>query len=320
MHFPELRKAQIETLQINMGRLCNQACLHCHVNASPKRNGPGENAQTDLARKMIDFLRRQPQLQSLDLTGGAPELNPNFRYLVRQARHLRRNVMVRHNLTVQMSPEQEDLPDFFAEHEVVVISSLPCYLEDNVDKQRGRGVFQDSIEALRRLNAVGYGDPDNSLELHLVYNPVAASLPPPQASLQEDYQRELFDRYGVRFNHLLTITNQPIHRFKADLLRQGKLSEYQSLLMDNFNPHTIPHLMCRHALSLRWDGRVFDCDFNLVQDLPTVNADGRPLTLDDLLADTESLRKLFDRPITVDSHCFACTAGSGSSCGGALVD
>lgn len=314
--FPALTRGRTETLQFNLGRLCNQACLHCHVDSSPARDGAHENASAELVDDVLRLLERAPSLRTLDLTGGAPELNPHFRRLVEGARTLGRTVYVRHNLTVQGEPGQADLPTFFARNQVAVWCSLPCYLENNVDRQRGRGVFARSLDALRALNAAGYRE-SSGPDLVLVYNPQGPSLPPPQPALEADYRRILRDDYGIEFRRLATITNQPIHRFRDDLARRGALHEYQDLLVENFNPSTLDGLMCRSALSVRWDGRVYDCDFNLVQDLSAADVDDVPLTLAGLLErGTDSMEAA---PIAVASHCFACTAGSGSSCGGALV-
>ena len=314
--FPALSRGRVTTLQFNIGRLCNQACLHCHVDSSPARSGAQENASAELVDDLLALLAREPQLTTLDLTGGAPELNPHFRRLVEGARALGRTVYVRHNLTVQGEPGQQDLPAYFACHGVELWCSLPCYLEDNVDRQRGRGVFLRSLDALRALNAVGYGK-SAALPLHLVYNPQGPVLPPPQTALEEDYRRILRDDYEVVFTRLVTITNQPIHRFRAELERRGALDDYQALLVDHFNPATLDGLMCRSGLSVRWDGSLHDCDFNLVLDLPAGGAQRRPRSLKSLLA--SGLAALEGAPIAVDRHCYACTAGSGSSCGGALV-
>ncbi len=315
--FPPIRKGAVDTLQFNIGRLCNQACRHCHVDSSPKRTGPEDNAPAGVVDGVLELLRRGPGLRTLDVTGGAPELNPHFRRLVAEARRLGRTVLVRHNLTVQFEPGQEDLPEFFAAQGVELFCSLPCYLEENVNAQRGRGVYDKSIAALRRLNAAGFGMPGRGLLLHLVYNPLGPALPPPQQVLEADYKRELRARFGLEFDRLVAITNQPIHRFREDLERQGRLDGYMSLLRENFNAATLPGLMCRNSVSVRWDGRLYDCDFNLVQDLPLRGPDGREWLLADLLAsDASALQGL---PIATDQHCFACTAGCGSSCGGALV-
>ncbi|KAA3612869.1 MAG: radical SAM/Cys-rich domain protein [Planctomycetota bacterium] len=318
-NFPALRKTEVQKVQVNLGRLCNQACRHCHVDASPTRTGRHQNASKALSEQILTWLQRESGLQVLDLTGGAPEMNPNFRPLVAGARGLGRHLMVRHNLTVQFEPDQDDLPRFFAEHGVEVISSLPCYQEENVDQQRGQGVFEKSLEALRRLNAEGYGMENSNLILNLVFNPGGAKLPPPQAALEADYRQQLFQEHGIHFHRLLTLTNQPIHRFREDLERRDQLVEYMDLLEANFNEATLDHLMCRNAVSVRWDGRLFDCDFNLVLDLPMLGPDGRPLELQDLLAQPSESSLFPGMNIAVDRHCFACSAGCGSSCGGALV-
>lgn len=313
--FPPLTKTGARVLQFNLGRLCNQACRHCHVDSSPKRSGPEDNASAAVVAAVLESLRREPELSILDLTGGAPELNPHFRGLVEAARALGRAVFVRHNLTVQFEPGQDDLPQWFARQGVVLYCSLPCYLEDNVDAQRGDGVFQRSIEALRRLNAAGFGA--GGLKLNLVYNPLGPTLPPPQGALEADYRRELRARFGVEFDRLFTITNQPIHRFREDLERSGRLPAYMDLLRANFNADTLPAVMCRDTVSVRWDGALHDCDFNLVLGLPLRGADRAARTIFDLVA--EGAASLAGRPIAVDQHCFACTAGCGSSCGGALT-
>jgi radical SAM/Cys-rich protein len=323
--FPRLQKKQIDTVQFNMGRLCNQACLHCHVDSSPKRTGSGENASAELVDQVVELLRTDQQFKVLDLTGGAPELNPNFRRLVKQARALEREVLVRHNLTVQFVEGLHDLPEFFTNLQVTLFCSLPCYRSRNVDNQRGSGVFERSVMGLQALNAVGYGMPDSGLEMHLVYNPVGPILPPDQKQLERDYRAELRQQFGIEFSRLIAIANQPIHRYREQLQRMGKLTEYLDLLEANFNPATLPALMCRTAISVRWDGLLFDCDFNLVQGLPMVAPDGNHLKLDHLLASDLGTRGisvsqfLAERNIVVDQHCFACTAGCGSSCGGSLA-
>lgn len=317
--FPAIRKASVEVLQFNIGRLCNQACHHCHVDSSPKRSGPEDNASPLLVDQVLELLRREPALRTLDITGGAPEMNQCFRRLVIGARELGREVLVRHNLTVQELDDQQDLVEFFAEQKVVLFCSLPCYLEDNVDKQRGNGVFEASIRCLQRLNAVGFGMEASELQLHLVYNPQGPVLPPSQAELEVDYKRELAARYGIYFHNLLAITNQPIHRFRSMLERRGQLDEYATLLRDNFNPLTMGNLMCRNAVSVRWDGKLFDCDFNLVTDLPLRSANGSEMQLGHLL-ESGGVGKLSQLAIAVDQHCFACTAGCGSSCGGTLTE
>jgi len=320
--FPPVRKMRVEILQVNLGRLCNQACLHCHVDSSPARTQAWENASAPLVDRVLALLEARPGLATLDLTGGAPELNPGFRRLVRGARALGRRVLVRHNLTVMFEPGQEDLPEFFAAQEAALFCSLPCYQLANVEKQRGKGVYDKSIAALRRLNGAGFGIEGSGLELNLVYNPVGASLPPCQEKLESDYRRELSAHLGLEFTRLVTITNQPIHRFRESLERQGKLKQYQELLESNFNAGTLPNLMCRSQVSLRWDGALFDCDFNLVIDLPLRGSNGRALTLEDLFpgpGESGEAPFLEHLSVTTASHCFACTAGAGSSCGGSLA-
>jgi radical SAM/Cys-rich protein len=307
-HDLDLRGARVETLQVNVGKLCNQACKHCHVDAGPART---EIMPPEVAEKCVAVLARFG-IPTLDITGGAPELNPSFRRLVTAARGVGARVLVRHNLTVMFEPGQEDLPGFFRDHEVEVISSLPCYLESNTDKQRGRGVFEKSIEALGRLNAVGYGVDGSGLALNLVYNPVGIHLPPPQAALEADYKRELGERFGVSFNRLFTITNMPISRFLDQLRRSGREEHYMRTLVQAFNPAAVAGLMCRSLVSVDWTGRLYDCDFNQMLDLGV--APGLARTIEDFApSDFEGRR------IVTGLHCFGCTAGAGSSCGGAVV-
>ncbi len=317
--FPPLRRGAARTLQFNIGRLCNQACRHCHVDSSPARSGPADNADPSTVDDVLELLRAAPNLSVLDLTGGAPELHPQFRRLVTTARGLGRRVFVRHNLTVQFEPGQNDLPAFFADQGVELFCSLPCYLEANVARQRGDGVFEKSLRALRRLNEHGFGmapaPGQPSRELSLVYNPIGPSLPPEQQTLEQDYRRALREQHQIEFTRLLTITNQPIHRFRGDLERSGRLDAYFALLEGAFAHATLDALMCRTTLSVRWDGRLYDCDFNLVQGLPVAAA--APQTLRELLQ--RGLGSLDGAPVTTARHCFACTAGTGSSCGGAIV-
>ena len=303
---PELRAERIDVLQVNVGKLCNQTCAHCHVDAGPDRR---EVMTQATAGKVIDLLRRHP-IPTLDITGGAPELNPNFRWLVQQARALDRHVIDRCNLTILLTGPQVDLVSFLAEHEVEVIASLPSFRSAGTDAQRGAGVFEKSIDAMRRLNAAGYGR-GTGLVLNLVHNPVGAFLPGNQASLEREYRRELADRYGIAFDHLYTITNMPISRFLDYLERAGNLQGYLELLARAFNPGAVAGLMCRNTLSVSWDGRLFDCDFNQMLDM-TVNS-GAPDTLDDLLVSGDLRRR-----VRTARHCFGCTAGAGSSCGGAI--
>jgi radical SAM/Cys-rich protein len=308
-----LTRTGIDTVQLNVGKLCNQACVHCHVDAGPKRTEVMDRRTAELALELV----RAAKAQTVDVTGGAPELNPSFRFVVEQARHDGCHVMDRCNLTVLFEPGQEDLPEFLAGLRVEVVASLPCYLAENVEKQRGRGVYEKSIAALRRLNALGYGHEGSGLVLNLVYNPVGAHLPPPQPQLEADYKRELDTRFGIRFNHLYTLTNMPIARFAHLLRREGKLEAYLELLATAFNPATLDRVMCRHLLSVSWDGFLYDCDFNQMLDLRL--GTGRPLRLGEHPA-AELVRLLEHRDIRVGSHCYGCTAGAGSSCGGTLTN
>lgn len=304
---PPLRRGAPTTLQVNVGKLCNQACHHCHVDASPKRT---EIMSAATALRVGDLMERSA-VAALDLTGGAPELNPNFRSLVRRARAAGVRVIVRCNLTVLFVPGQEDLADFYRANEIELICSLPCYTADNVDRQRGHGVFAQSIAALRRLNEVGYGLDGSALSLHLVYNPVGAFLPPAQAELEARYRSELRDLFGIEFHRLLTITNMPIQRFAEQLRRAGQSEEYARLLVENFNVAVADDVMCRSLVSVAWDGALYDCDFNQMLELP-IGGRGRTIW------DVDDLAALSGERVATDSHCFGCTAGAGSSCGGAL--
>lgn len=302
-----LVRTATRTLQLNVGKLCNMACRHCHVDAGPKRT---EIMPREVAERVIELLRWNGGVETLDITGGAPELNPSFRWLVTQARRLGRNVIDRCNLTVLFEPGQEDLVPFLAENDVHVIASLPCYGPDNVDTQRGAGTFEKSIRALQLLNAHGYGQ--GSLRLDLVYNPLGAFLPPPQASLEAQYKEQLLEQFGVRFDSLLTLANVPVRRFASWLEKAGTRDEYQRLLVDGFNAATVPGLMCRSLVSIGWDGSVYDCDFHQMEELP-LGAGGVRTAWD-----LDDLDKLRDKPIQSAPHCFACTAGAGSSCSGAI--
>ncbi len=303
-----LRASGLETLQVNVGKLCNQTCRHCHVDAGPTRT---EIMTRETAELVVEVLRRY-DIPNVDITGGAPELNPHFDYLIREARALGRHVMDRCNLTVFYVEGKEYLPEFLRDHQVEVIASLPCYLETNVDTQRGKGVFSKSIEALQWLNRLGYGHPATGLELNLVYNPLGPSLPPPQKQLQDAYRQQLGERFGIAFNKLYTITNMPISRFLLDLTRHGNYERYMELLVQKFNPITVSGLMCRNLVSVGWDGTLYDCDFNQMLDMPT--SQGLPQHLREFDAFV-----LAHREIRTGAHCFGCTAGSGSSCGGALA-
>lgn len=307
----QLRRTSIDTVQINVGKLCNQACIHCHVDAGPKRPEIMDRRTAELA---LEFARAA-EAQTVDITGGAPELNPSFRFLVEQARRDGRHVLDRCNLTVLFEPGQEDLAEFLAGMGVEVVASLPCYLPENVTKQRGQGVYEKSVEALRRLNTFGYGQDGSGLVLNLVYNPVGAHLPPPQAKLEADYKQELGTRFGIRFNHLYTLTNMPIARFAHMLQRQGNLDAYLELLATAFNPATLDGMMCRHLVSVSWDGFLYDCDFNQMLNMCLGN--GKPFRLGEQPA-AELVCLLAQREILVGSHCYGCTAGAGSSCGGTL--
>lgn len=308
-HGLDLRHTRTEVLQINAGKLCNLTCVHCHVNAGPARK---EIMTRSAIERVLEWLRRT-EIPKVDLTGGAPEMIPDFRYLIAELRRLEpaRHVMDRCNLTILLEPGFEDLAEFFAAHQVEVIASLPCYSPENVDAQRGDGVFNSSIRALQRLNQLGYGRVPGLL-LHLVYNPVGAFLPGPQVELEADYKRELARAFGIVFNRLYTITNMPIARFASYLRRTGQLDAYLELLRNAFNPHTVQGLMCRDTVNIDWQGKVYDCDFNQMLRLPWKN--GQPIYLWDL-----DPAQIEGRPIQTGNHCFGCTAGAGSSCGGALV-
>ena len=308
--FGPLVAAPVTWLQVNVGKLCNQACHHCHVDAGPKRT---EIMDAHTADRLIELMASAPDVELLDLTGGAPEMNPQFRRLVRAARGLGMRVIDRCNLTVLFEPGQEDTIAFLAEQRVEVTASLPCYSQQNVDKQRGGGVFAKSIEALQRLNAAGFGVEGTGLVLDLVYNPGGPFLPPAQSSLETDYKARLHADFGVCFSKLITITNMPISRFLHDLERSGRREEYEATLLGAFNPATVDGLMCRHLISIDWEGRLYDCDFNQMLDLP-LRADVGARTL----WDVDSLDELGERRIAVGTHCFGCTAGAGSSCGGSL--
>ncbi len=305
---PPLTAEGIEVLQVNLGKLCNQTCAHCHVDAGPDRR---ELMSRPTISACLDVLRRH-EIPTLDITGGAPEMHPDFRWLVRQARPRVQRIIDRSNLTILLVPGHEDLAEFLAQQRVEVIASLPCYLPENTDRQRGAGVFARSIEALRRLNDLGYGSPGSALQLCLVYNPVGPSLPPDQDALEAAYRRELGSRFGIVFNHLYTITNMPISRFLADLLAQGKHEEYQRKLVQAFQPLAAEQVMCRTTLSVAWDGRLYDCDFNQMLEMdvsPTV-----PRRIEEF-----DFERLASRRITTAAHCFGCTAGAGSSCTGTIV-
>ena len=312
-----LTKNKITVLQINLGRKCNLACTHCHVEASPKRT---EELSTEVCQQIIEIINRFPQIETVDLTGGAPEMNYGFRKIVEAARNKGKEVIVRSNLTIFFEPGYEDLPEYFAQNKLRVTASLPCYLESNVDKQRGAGVYNKSILAIQKLNQLGYGtNPD--LIIDLVYNPSLPkdtdfSLTPNQQQLEQDYKKYLFDNFGINFNHLFTITNIPIGRTKQYLQRYKLHDDYLVFLEDNFNAVTLDNLMCRNELSIDYLGNVYDCDFNQMENLPATNSTGKDLTLAKILS--ENNLDIINEIKTAD-YCYGCTAGSGSSCGGALV-
>src|SRR5579863_145104 len=295
------------TIQVNVGKLCNQACHHCHVDAGPRRT---ERMTRATAERVIDVLAASPRVETLDITGGAPELNPNFAMLVERARALGRRVIVRCNLTVTLEPGMEWLVEFYRRATVELVCSLPCYTAENTDRQRGAGVFDKSITALRNLNAAGFGR--GELRLDLVYNPIGASLPPAQAELEEQYRDELGRNFGIVFDRLLTITNMPIARFANQLSATGNHSAYMSLLVNHFNPATVDALMCRDLVSIGWDGRLYDCDFNQMLNIPL----GAKAV--STIWEVEDVGELAGASIATGSHCFGCTAGAGSSCGGAI--
>jgi radical SAM/Cys-rich protein len=307
--FPPIARGQLTTLQVNVGYRCNQSCVHCHVNAGPGRTEEMDGTTADV---VIDFIARR-RISTLDITGGAPELNPHFRRLVSAARGMAVKVMDRHNLTILEQPGQEDLGEFLAANQVEIVASMPCYLQDNVDKQRGKGAYDGSIRGLRKLNALGYGRHGSGLTLNLVYNPLGPSLPPPQAPLEADYRRILSERFGITFNNLFTLANMPIQRFGAILLSQGSFDAYLDMLLHAHRDDNLAGVMCRSMLSVDYRGYVYDCDFNQMLDLPLQRGGRAEIHLSELLD-----QDIAGNPIRVAGHCFGCTAGQGSSCGGAL--
>ncbi|WP_456377462.1 arsenosugar biosynthesis radical SAM (seleno)protein ArsS [Thiolapillus sp.] len=305
--FPALHRQSLQTLQVNLGYRCNQSCLHCHVNAGPKRK---EEMSIQTMDTVLEYLHTH-NIPNLDLTGGAPELNPHFCYLVMQARKLGVHVIDRCNLTILGEPGQEDLADFLAQHQVEVIASLPCYLQENVEAQRGKGIYSRSMAGLKTLNTKGYGT-GGKLVLHLVYNPAGATLPPPQEQLQDDYKKHL-GAQGILFNQLFTITNMPIKRFGSTLVSKGKFHGYMQLLKNAHHPLNLDGVMCRSLISIDWRGRVYDCDFNQMLDLPLPLHGLKQPRLQDLMS-----KNLCGNRIAVAGHCYGCTAEQGSSCSGAL--
>jgi len=308
--FPAIERKRLETLQVNLGYKCNQSCLHCHVNAGPTRT---EMMTRETVNDVLAFMQTS-HVGRLDVTGGAPELNPHFRDLVRAARDLGVQVMDRCNLTILEQPGQEDLAQFLAAQQVEIIASLPCYLEENVDRQRGKGVFDISIRALQLLNRTGYGQPGSGLELSLVYNPQGPVLPPAQDQLKTDYRAHLGARYGIVFNELYVLTNMPIQRFGSMLISKGQFEHYMDVLKNAYQPANLDHVMCRSLVSVDWRGYVYDCDFNQMLGLPLACKGRAKMHLRELIG-----HDLTDNPIVVADHCYGCTAGQGSSCGGALA-
>ena len=307
--FPALRRGQLETLQVNLGYTCNQSCLHCHVGAGPKRK---EQMSRENINQVIECIKRN-DIKRLDLTGGAPELNPDFRYLVETATKLGTHVIDRCNLTILEEPGQEDLADFLAQQQVEIVASLPCYLKENVDTQRGKGVYDTSIDAIRKLNRLGYGQADSKLEINLMFNPAGASLPPAQQQLEQDYKKELKQRHGIVFNHLYTLTNMPIMRFGSTLVSKGEFNNYLQVLKDAHSDANLETVMCRNLVSIDWQGYAYDCDFNQMLDLPLEINNKNRCHVSEL-----DKKRIEGNPIVIADHCYGCTAGNGSSCGGAL--
>ena len=306
----ELNRRTLDVLQVNMGRYCNQACIHCHVESGPNRT---EMMSRQTVDAVLHFFQTA-SIPTIDITGGAPELNPHFDYLVESAVGLGRHVMDRCNLTVIFEPGKDYLPEFFKRNGVELVCSLPCYSEENVDKQRGKGTFDLSIRALKIFNDLGYAKAGSGLTLNLVYNPVGAHLPPAQDKLERDYKQILKQQYAIEFNHLYCLSNMPITRYETHLKLRGEYAGYMNLLEENFNPATVEQVMCRNLISVGWEGSVYDCDFNQMLDLPIRDSAGAPLNIQSLMLDQVEHHR-----IVVGNHCYACTAGSGSSCGGALL-
>ncbi|HEY9202066.1 MAG TPA: arsenosugar biosynthesis radical SAM (seleno)protein ArsS [Gammaproteobacteria bacterium] len=307
--FPALKRSELHTLQLNLGYTCNQNCKHCHVNAGPTRT---EQMSLQTIEQVLDFAREH-NIKTLDLTGGAPEMNPHFRYLVSQAHKAGIHILDRCNLTILSEPGYADLAEFLAQHRVEVVASLPCYTEDNVDQQRGKGVFNGSIRGLQQLNDLGYGKTGSGLILNLMYNPLGAFLPPAQATLQADYQQKLKQDFAIEFNQLLTLTNMPIMRFGSMLMSKGEFDDYMQLLKSAHSDSNLPSVMCRSLISIDWQGYVYDCDFNQMLDMPSQLEQKNQTHISELRLET-----LNRSPIRVADHCYGCTAGAGSSCGGAF--
>lgn len=303
-----LERKKVDILQVNVGKLCNQSCIHCHVDAGPDRQ---EIMTRDTVDRIINFAKKS-RIKTIDITGGAPELNPNFEFLVSSLKHLDCHIMVRSNLTVILEHDKKHLPQFYKDNEVELICSLPCYTEENVDRVRGHGVYKKSIQALKLLNNIGFGKEGSHLLLNLVYNPGGASLPPLQKKLEMEYKQELFNHFKIVFNNLYIITNLPINRYERYLKKVGKYEYYLELLQNNFNRDVTERLMCRTQVSVGWNGKLYDCDFNQMLDLYLKN--GKPYIIGEV-----TLQDLIGTAIQVGDHCYGCTAGSGSSCGGSLI-
>ncbi len=308
-HFPELVRNNLDTLQVNLGYICNQSCQHCHVNAGPKRT---ETMTLEHINDILNFIKNN-KIKKLDLTGGAPELNQHFRYLVTEARALNTSVIDRCNLTILNESKQQGLAGFLAENQVEIVASLPCYSQKNVDQQRGKGVFNESIKGLQKLNSLGYGKKDSKLTLNLMYNPAGAFLPPPQSSLEQEYRKKLHEDFNIQFNNLYTLTNMPIMRFGSTLISKGEFNNYMDLLKNAHSDDNLQTVMCRDLISIDWQGFIYDCDFNQMLNMPTISSNRIKTHISEL-----NLNSLKNTPIQVGDHCYGCTAGSGSSCGGAL--
>ncbi|MCP3867338.1 MAG: radical SAM/Cys-rich domain protein [Gammaproteobacteria bacterium] len=309
--FPGIHRSRLETLQVNLGYLCNQTCKHCHVNAGPNRKELMERKTVD---QVLGFAAKK-NVVLIDLTGGAPELNPHFRYLITQARAMGARVIDRCNLTVLQEPGQEALAEFLASSKVEIVASLPCYLKENVENQRGKGTFDGSLQGLKTLNQLGYGVDGSGLMLNLVFNPQGANLPPAQGELEADYKRVLLQEYGLVFNNLFTITNMPISRFGSTLLSHGEFDSYMQLLKDSYSTDNLKTVMCRNLISIDWQGYVYDCDFNQMLDMPITRNGSKRTHVSELMK-----VNLDGVPVRIAEHCYGCTAGQGSSCGGALSE
>lgn len=307
-HRISVHRTKVEILQVNIGKRCNQACHHCHVESGPQRT---ENMDCKTVERILELLQSSESIHTVDITGGAPELNPHFKYLVKEARKLNKKVIDRCNLTVLFESGQEETASFLREQKVHIVASLPCYSKERVERQRGHGVFNKSIEALKILNQLGFGEPKTNLVLDLVYNPTGPSIPPLQEKLERDYKEELMHLFGIQFNRLLTITNMPIKRFLTDLMRMGKYDDYMNLLANSFNPQAANGIMCRNLVSVAWNGDLFDCDFNQMLEMPL----GAKIKN---IWNLKSFDEIKNKQIKFANHCYGCTAGAGSSCTGAL--